>query len=158
MAEATRSKPRWQRRRDRWRLLGVAIWPVIMLAGFVLDVPTPELVVGLVVSGLAGCVTGFLVLSERGRRRLDRERYYPEIMTVRNWLLPTCVLALSIAAQQAAPQLLGITYWTTLAAGAPITGLAYALVSGYLARGERERQEAIVSNSEFRTQPRNESA
>ncbi|MDR6172819.1 hypothetical protein QE364_001529 [Nocardioides zeae] len=49
------SKPRWERRRDRWRLLGVAVWPAIMALGFVLDVPTSELVAGLVVSGLAGC-------------------------------------------------------------------------------------------------------
>ncbi len=120
MAEATGSKPRWQRRRDRWRLLAVAIWPVIMLAGLVLDVPTPELVVGLVVSGLAGCVTGYLVLSERGRRRLDRERYYPEIMTVRNFLGPASVSTLCWIVVLTGASALDVTVWTLLAVGARV--------------------------------------
>ncbi|MDQ1103460.1 hypothetical protein [Nocardioides zeae] len=150
------SKPRWKQRRDRWRLLFVAVWPALMALGFVLDVPTAELVVGLVVSGLAGCCSAFLVFSEWGRRRLGRERYVPEIMTVRNWLVPTCVLAFGIAALQAAPDVLGISRWTTLAAGGPIVALCYGLIAARLARGERERQEAIVSNSEFRTPPRDE--
>lgn len=152
------SKPRWKQRRDRWRLLFVGVWPVIMVLGFVLDVPTPELVVGLVVSGLAGCFSAFLVFSEWGRRRLEREPYVPEIMTVRNWLVPTFVLAFGIAVLQAAPEVVGITRWTTFAAGAPIVALCYGLISARLARGERERQEAIVSNSEFRTPPRDERA
>ena len=144
------SKPRWERRRDRWRLLFVAVWPTIMALGFVLDVPTAELVVGLVTSGLAGCFAGFLVFSEGGRRRLDREQYVPEIMTVRNWLLPTMVLGLGIGALQMVPDLLGITLWTTFAAGIPVVSLCSGVISALLARGERERQEAIVSNSEFR--------
>ncbi|GAB3089450.1 hypothetical protein [Nocardioides zeae] len=50
-----------------------------------------------------------------------------------------------------APDLLGITLWTTFAAGSPIAGLCYGVISALLARGEPERQEAIVSTSEFRT-------
>lgn len=55
------------------------------------------------------------------------------------------------SAPPVAPDLLGITLWTTFAAGSPIAGLCYGVISALLARGEPERQEAIVSTSEFRT-------
>jgi drug/metabolite transporter (DMT)-like permease len=144
------SKPRWERRRDRWRLLFVAVWPTIMVLGFVLDVPTAELVVGLVTSGLAGCFAGFLVFSERGRRRLDRERYYPEILTVRNFLGPGLVSTLAYVTITTAAEELHVTRWASIAVGAPAFALLYGFGVRLIARGERERQEAIVSNSAFR--------
>ncbi|WP_309631462.1 hypothetical protein [Nocardioides zeae] len=77
-------------------------------------------------------------------------------MTERTFMGPALLSGSCYIVVQATAGALDLTPWTMLAVGAPVLGLAYAVGMRMITRGERERQEAIVSNSEFRTPPRDE--